>query len=206
MGTRPGTSVFGLISLAFLALSGCSTATKPETTSVSSPPRSAVEKPAAVGEKPLRTARESAVPSSLEALRRGEAPATPASSPMKEVYFDFDRYDLRADARTTLKANGEWLKANPAIRVQIEGHADERGTNEYNLALGANRAQSSKDYLLSLGISEGRLTTMSYGEEVPVCKERSEGCWQKNRRARFVIIPAQPAYSSSPATFQAAAK
>lgn len=143
--------------------------------------------------------------SSLELMRQGELSA-PLSSPLRDVYYDFDRYNLSPDGREILKANASWLKANPLVRVEIEGHADERGTNEYNLALGANRAQSSKDYLLSLGISEGRLTTMSYGEEVPVCKERSEGCWQKNRRARFVIIPAQPAYSSSPATFQAAAK
>jgi peptidoglycan-associated lipoprotein len=143
--------------------------------------------------------------SSLELMRQGELSA-PLSSPLRDVYYDFDRYNLSPDGREILKANASWLKANPLVRVEIEGHADERGTNEYNLALGANRAQSSKDYLLSLGISEGRLTTMSYGEEVPVCKERGEGCWQKNRRARFVIIPAQPAYSSSPATFQAAAK
>lgn len=148
---------------------------------------------------------EPASSSSLELMRQGERSA-PLFSPLGDVYYDFDRYNLSPDAREILKANASWLKANPSARVEIEGHADERGTNEYNLALGANRAQSSRDYLLSLGISEGRLTTVSYGEEVPVCKERSEGCWQKNRRARFVIIPAQPAYSSSPATFQAAAK
>lgn len=102
-------------------------------------------------------------------------------------------YDLRADARATLKTNGEWLKANSAIRVQIEGHADERGTNEYNLALGTKRAQAAKDYLVTLGISAGRLSTISYGEEIPVCREPTEDCWQKNRRGRFVVSPAKPA-------------
>jgi peptidoglycan-associated lipoprotein len=109
------------------------------------------------------------------------------------VYFDFDRYDLRADARATLKTNGEWLKANPAAQVQIEGHCDERGTTEYNIALGAKRAQAVKDYLVTLGVAADRLSTISYGEEVPVCREQTEDCWQKNRRARFVVQPARPA-------------
>jgi peptidoglycan-associated lipoprotein len=130
--------------------------------------------------------------SSLDALQRGESMATPESSPLKDVYFDFDRYDLRADARETLKANWEWLKANPAAQVQIEGHCDERGTTEYNLALGAKRAQSVKDYLVTLGAAADRLSTISYGEELPVCREQNEECWQKNPRARFVIQPARP--------------
>jgi peptidoglycan-associated lipoprotein len=124
--------------------------------------------------------------SSLQALRQGEKPVTSASNPLKEIYFDYDRYDVRGDARETLRANAAWLKSNPAVPVQIEGHADERGTSEYNLALGARRAQSAKDYLVTLGITEARVTTISYGEEVPVCKEGGESCWQKNRRARFV--------------------
>jgi peptidoglycan-associated lipoprotein len=116
-----------------------------------------------------------------------------AAGPLKDIHFDFDRYDLRADARETLKANATWLQNNPSARVEIEGHCDERGTNEYNLALGAKRAQSAKDYLVTLGISAGRLSTISYGEEIPVCKEASEQCWSQNRRARFVILPTRPA-------------
>lgn len=143
-------------------------------------------------EATARRAPESTAPSSLEAWRRGRSPATPASSPLKEIYFDFDSYDLRPDARDTLQTNTAWLKASPAVRVEIEGHADERGTNEYNLALGAKRAQAAKDYLATLGIAAGRLLTISYGEEVPVCREHNESCWQRNRRARFVILPARP--------------
>ena len=131
--------------------------------------------------------------SSLDSLRSGESTATPAYSALQDVYFDFDRYDLRADARATLKTNGEWLKANPAAQVQIEGHCDERGTTEYNIALGAKRAQAVKDYLVTLGVAADRLSTISYGEEVPVCREQTEDCWQKNRRARFVVQPARPA-------------
>jgi peptidoglycan-associated lipoprotein len=100
---------------------------------------------------------------------------------------------LEGEARETLKANADWLKKNPAARVEIEGHCDERGTNEYNLALGAKRAQAAKDYLVTLGIATERLSTISYGEEIPVCREQNESCWQQNRRDRFVIIQARPA-------------
>lgn len=126
--------------------------------------------------------------SSLKQLQEGKPPVTPASSPMKDIYFDFDRYDLSADARTTLRANAEWLKANPAARVEIEGHCDDRGTNEYNLALGAKRAQSAREYLATLGVAGERLSTISYGEEIPMCTEQTESCWRQNRRARFVIL------------------
>jgi peptidoglycan-associated lipoprotein len=122
--------------------------------------------------------------SSLEAHREGK---TPASGPLKDIYFDFDQYDLRADARGTLQAHAEWLTVNPSAQVQIEGHCDERGTGEYNLALGAKRAQTAKDYLVSLGIAAARVATISYGKELPVCSEHGEDCWQKNRHDRFVL-------------------
>jgi peptidoglycan-associated lipoprotein len=111
---------------------------------------------------------------------------------LKDVHFAFDRSDLDPAARETLKANADWLRANPSARVQIEGHCDERGTNEYNLALGARRAAASKDYVVSLGVSVDRLSTASYGEEIPVCKESTEECWAKNRRGRFVIMQGAP--------------
>ena len=126
--------------------------------------------------------------SSLDQLREGKSSATPAASPLKDVYFDYDRSDLRSDARDVLRANADWLKNNPATRIEIEGHCDDRGTNEYNLALGAKRAQAVKDYLATLGIAAGRLSTISYGAEIPVCKEQTESCWQQNRRARFVLL------------------
>ena len=128
---------------------------------------------------------------SLEDARKGKPPLS--DGPLKEVYFAFDSFDLRPDARATLKTNADWLKANPSTRVEIEGHTDERGTNEYNLALGAKRAQAAKDYLVSLGIPADRLSTISNGEELQVCKEQTEDCWQKNRRDRFVITAGRPA-------------
>jgi peptidoglycan-associated lipoprotein len=130
--------------------------------------------------------------SSLKDFQAGKAPVTPASSPLKDVLFEYDRYDLSSDARTVLRANADWLKSNPNARVEIEGHCDDRGTNEYNLALGAKRAQSAREYLASLGIAAARLSTISYGEEIPVCKEQEEGCWKQNRRARFVILQDRP--------------
>lgn len=106
-----------------------------------------------------------------------------------DVYFDFDRSELRAEAREQLSRNGNWLRDNPGYDVTIEGHCDERGTNEYNLALGDRRAASARDYLVSLGIDAGRMSTISYGEERPVCTESAESCWQQNRRAHFVVRP-----------------
>jgi peptidoglycan-associated lipoprotein len=162
-------------------LAGCSTAKPPattETTAQSQQPKSASAKPAP---------SSSTSQSSLSQLQGGQSVGTPAASPLKDIYFDFDRADLRPDARETLKTNGDWLKKNPSATVQIEGHCDERGTSEYNLALGAKRAQSAKDYLVTLGIPERRISTISYGEEIPVCTEHNEQCWQKNRHDRFVV-------------------
>lgn len=160
---------------------GCSTAKpapKPEETAQTQP--SAAQSPS----KSL--AKSPSQSSSLDQLQKGGNVGTPASSPLKDIYFDFDRADLRPDARETLKANAQWLKDNPAATVQIEGHCDERGTAEYNLALGARRAQAAKDYLVTLGIGEQRISTISYGQELPVCREHNEECWQKNRHDRFV--------------------
>jgi peptidoglycan-associated lipoprotein len=136
--------------------------------------------------------RLTSAPSSLEALQSGESTATDPSSPVKDVHFGFDRYDLTETARAVLKGNAQWLKANPGVRVQIEGHCDERGTAEYNLALGAKRAETAKEYLVTLGIGAEQFSTISYGEEIPVCREQTEACWEKNRRARFVVAPSRP--------------
>lgn len=130
--------------------------------------------------------------SSLEALRSGQSTVTAPSDPLKDIYFGFDSADLSADARAMLKTNADWLKNNPAARVQVEGHCDNRGTAEYNLALGAKRAQAATDFLVTLGIPKDRLSTISYGQEIPVCNESTEECWAKNRRARFVIVTGKP--------------
>jgi len=125
--------------------------------------------------------------SSLEAFQKGTLGKGTEAGPLKDVNFDFDHYDLRADAKAILKGHAAWLKANPQGRVEVEGHCDERGTSEYNIALGAKRAESAKRYLIDLGISPSTLSTISYGEELPLCREQNETCWAKNRRAHFVV-------------------
>jgi peptidoglycan-associated lipoprotein len=103
------------------------------------------------------------------------------------IYFDFDKYDLKAEARERLAKNADFMKAHPEFSFTIEGHCDERGTNEYNMALGDRRAHAAMSYLNSLGIPASRLKLISYGEESPVCQESNESCWARNRRAHFVI-------------------
>jgi len=183
-----------LFILAFTLASCAPSATPgPESGAGSSGAASAGSPGAGAGEGARGGAGESDTgASSLKQLQEGKSPVTPASSPMKDIYFGFDRYDLSSDARTILRANADWLKNNSTARVEIEGHCDDRGTNEYNLALGAKRAQAAREYLTTLGVAAARLSTISYGEEIPVCKEASESCWSQNRRARFVILQGRP--------------
>ena len=106
---------------------------------------------------------------------------------LSHVYFDFDRYELKPEARQSLAKNAEYLKKNPGMRILVEGHCDEFGTSEYNLSLGDLRAQATKQYLTTLGISADRIETISYGKEKPLCRGTGHDCWAQNRRAHFVI-------------------
>ena len=106
---------------------------------------------------------------------------------LSDAFFDYDQSDLREDARSALAADAEWLKKYPTVQVLVEGHADERGTAAYNLALGDRRANAAREYLTSLGIDGTKLRTVSYGKERPFCTESTESCWQQNRRAHLVI-------------------
>jgi peptidoglycan-associated lipoprotein len=105
----------------------------------------------------------------------------------QSIYFDFDKSELKPPARAILDNKAAWLRENGRYKVRIEGHCDERGTNEYNLALGERRANAAFKYLNALGISTDRMTTISYGEERPVCTEHNEACWSKNRRDEFKL-------------------
>ena len=98
------------------------------------------------------------------------------------VHFDFDRFDVREEDRALLQRQAAWLAKYPSVRVTIEGHCDERGTREYNIALGARRANAVKEYLVSIGVSSARVDTTSYGKERPICTESTESCWAQNRR------------------------
>jgi peptidoglycan-associated lipoprotein len=106
---------------------------------------------------------------------------------LHDIHFDFDRYAIQPDGAKTLDTDASWLRANPGALLLIEGHCDERGTNEYNLALGQHRAKSTLDYLVAQGIAASRITMISYGEERPLCAEHTEECWAKNRRAHFLV-------------------
>jgi len=127
------------------------------------------------------------------------APAAPASRPaprdfaenpnVKDVFFDFDKYDIRPGDAKALDSSAGWLKQNRGELVLVEGHCDERGTPEYNLALGERRAKAAMNYLVAQGVEANRITIISYGKERPQCTEKSEACWEKNRRAHFLTKP-----------------
>jgi peptidoglycan-associated lipoprotein len=106
---------------------------------------------------------------------------------VQDAYFDLDKADIRSDARAALAKTGDFLRNYPQVKVVVEGHCDERGSTEYNLALGDRRAAAVKQYLVSLGIGADRMTTVSYGKEKPFCTESNEDCWQRNRRGHFVM-------------------
>ena len=106
---------------------------------------------------------------------------------LNDIHFDFDKHAIRRPDAAILDANAQWLKTNPAYLLLVEGHTDERGTNEYNLALGERRATATMNYLVSRGVSATRVTIMSYGDDGPTCREHTEECWAKNRRAHFLI-------------------
>ena len=106
----------------------------------------------------------------------------------ENIYFDFDKSDLKPEARKILDKKTAWLRSNPQYRLRIEGHCDDRGSNEYNVALGERRAEVAMKYMIAEGIPANRLSTISYGEERPACTQETEDCWAKNRRDEFTLI------------------
>jgi peptidoglycan-associated lipoprotein len=106
---------------------------------------------------------------------------------VKDVFFDFNQYDLRSDEQTVVTSDAQFLAQHPNIKVLVEGHCDDRGSEEYNLALGSNRAESIKDYLVRMGVSADRIRTISYGKEKPFCNQQNDQCWQSNRRDHFTF-------------------
>ena len=110
-----------------------------------------------------------------------------ASSDLKDIHFKFDQFDLDDNSRAVLQKNAEFLKNNPNLHVEVQGHCDERGTNNYNIALGERRAHSTKKYLVAQGVNSRNVHVISYGEEKPFCFSSGEVCWQENRRAHFMV-------------------
>ena len=198
MLTRCSQLVLSFLLVAAVAFSGC--AKRPATTQAAAPaPTGAASSTAAApsgGAPQTQSGGGTGTPS-------GGATATPTPSTtarpavqdfaavaaLADVFFDFDKYDIRPSDARTLDSNANWLKSNPNHLVLIEGHCDERGTNEYNLALGERRAKSTMNYLVSQGVQANRITIISYGEERPQCTEHTESCWAKNRRAHFLVKP-----------------
>ena len=179
-----------------IALAGC--AKRPATTQAAAPAPTG----AGAATPPPTMAAPTPAPATMQPSgpAPGPAPARPADArpdvktftsipELKDVFFDFDKYDIRPDDSRTLDANAGWFKSNPNHLILIEGHCDERGTNEYNLALGERRAKATMNYLVSQGVQASRITIISYGEERPVCTEKTEECWSKNRRAQFLVKP-----------------
>ena len=192
---RPALLLLCGVTLALL-LAGCpkrpvtSTASAPAPTLPPSPappaPTPPVRPPAAAATPPA--------PPSVTPPPTAPAPVMPpkpseyaASDALKDIYFAFDKADIRRGEVKTLDANGSWLKVHDNRLVLIEGHCDERGTAEYNLALGERRARTTMNYLVSRGIPASRITIVSYGKERPVCTEHTQACWARNRRAHFLV-------------------
>jgi peptidoglycan-associated lipoprotein len=180
---------YGLSVFAIVGLFACGNPANPPPPTWTSENPSAASGSSASAASPVVAKSDVTPGSSLDALQKGEAAG---GGPLKDINFNFDSADLSQTARAILKDNADWLKGNPAVRVQIEGHCDERGAADYNMALGAKRAQAAMDYLTTLGVAGNRISTISYGEEIPVCREHTEDCWAKNRRARFVASQTKP--------------
>jgi peptidoglycan-associated lipoprotein len=201
MATRG--SFLVVTSLLVLTAVGSGCAKRPATTQAAAPAPTGTASTMAPPSQP--GGMTATTPSGPSTSQPGGATATPTPAPapttrpapkdfaavpeLQDIYFDFDKYDIRPADTRTLDANAAWLKSNPNHLLLIEGHADERGTNEYNLALGERRAKSTMNYLVSQGVQANRITIISYGEERPTCTEKTEGCWAKNRRSHFLVKP-----------------
>jgi len=191
-------SLFLVAPLLVLALFLVGCPKRPATTAASAPAPSAPA-PAPTPAAPAPAETPSTPPSTATPTPTPITPAptpTPAQPPrpsefmanpnLNDIHFDFDKYNIRPGDAKVLDANAAWLKSNQGNLVLIEGHCDERGTNEYNLALGERRAKSTMNYLVAQGVQASRITIISYGKERPVCTEHNESCWSQNRRAHFL--------------------
>jgi peptidoglycan-associated lipoprotein len=164
-----------IVSVSALLLAGACTS-KPEAVSTAPPPAPPAEAPRAL--PPAPPVARGPLPGSAEDFRVNVGDT---------VHFAYDKYSVQDADKATLQKQATWLARYPQVRVSVEGHADERGTREYNLALGARRANAVKEYLVSLGVSTARVETISYGKERPICTESNESCWAQNRRGVTVV-------------------
>jgi peptidoglycan-associated lipoprotein len=180
--TRVSVTVTVALLASFGLITGC--AKRPGVTQATAPPPTAtadVQPPSPPPAPPVARAPASA---------QSQPPAKPAefvrSPALTAIHFDFDKWTIRKPDESILDANAAWLTANPQYLVLIEGHCDERGTNEYNVALAERRASATRNYLVARGVAASRILTISYGEERPECTDHNETCWARNRQARFL--------------------
>ncbi len=175
-----------IIAVSFMLVAGCQqkAATRPEKTS----PPAAKEQPESAQQQkgPEKITEQKGGTVTSEDMPPGYAEGKEGM--FEDVLFDFDKYDVKESYKAEMQSVAAWMTKNSSATLSIEGHCDDRGTNEYNLALGDRRAKSVKDFLISLGVPSSRIETISYGEEKPLCTEQTEECWAKNRRAHFVIL------------------
>ena len=187
--------MFATLLVLGVVLVGC--AKRPATTQAAAPAPTgaAATTPGTMAATAPASTPGSSAPATTPGTTAAPTTARPAPSEfaaiadLKDISFDFDKYDIRPSDAKTLDGNAGWLKSNPNHLVLIEGHCDERGTNEYNLALGERRAKSTMNYLVSQGVQASRITIISYGEERPTCSQKTEECWAQNRRAHFLVKP-----------------
>lgn len=195
---RSAAALFSLLTLVLL-LTGCPK--RPATTDMSAPAPSGTQPSATAptGSPPNPAASSPPSPAASSPSSPGaRSPSVPSTSTprpsefvatehLKDIHFDFDRYDIRSGDAKILDANAAWLKAHQGDLILIEGHCDERGTSEYNVALGERRAKAAMRYLTGQGVQASRITLISYGKERPGCTEHTEVCWARNRRAHFLV-------------------
>ena len=173
---------------AVLAVSACGGKKKPEAVPPPPPPPATKpENPPPPPPPPAPSTPETRVPTEEELFAKMSLDELNAKKPMADVFFGYDSSELSEEARASLAKNLEWMKKWTSTKVVVEGHCDNRGTPEYNLALGDRRSAAVKAYLASLGLGADRVGTVSKGEEQPFCSENTEACWQQNRRGHFII-------------------
>ena len=182
-------SVIGMFAMVILVASGCRRQAPAQTPAPPPPPQAAAPAtppppppppaPAAAPKPAPLTEEQIFAQTTLEQLN--------AQRPLADVFFDYDQSAVRDDGRAPLQKNADWLKRWTSTQITVEGHADSRGSSEYNLALGSRRATAVKDYLVNLGVPQNRITVVSKGKEQPFCTTESEDCWQQNRRGHFII-------------------
>ena len=202
MATRG--SFLVVTSLLVLAAIGSGCAKRPATTQAAAPAPTGTASTMAPGSsQPGGTTATPSGPSTSQPGGGATAAPTPAPGPiarpapkdfapvpeLQDIYFDFDKYDIRPGDAQILRSNAQWLKDNANQLILIEGHCDERGTNEYNMALGERRAKATMNFLVAQGIKADRISIISYGEERPTCTEHKESCWAQNRRACTLVKP-----------------